>query len=120
MKKIKNLLYCLLFLAVIMIAAYNTTLNKKSTDMAKLTLANVTTLANAESSSSELWNRNDEDCVYTFSGQAHAEITIFGTIKIKLDGNGEATYTVSAGKTHCSANGNEQCTARYCPVAINN
>jgi hypothetical protein len=48
LKQIKKLLYCLFFLAVIAIVAYNVSLNKKSTDMAKLTLANITTLANAE------------------------------------------------------------------------
>jgi hypothetical protein len=53
LKQIKKLLYCLFLLAVIAIATYNVNLNKKSTDMAKLTLANITTLANAESSSGE-------------------------------------------------------------------
>ena len=83
-------------------------------------LKNIEALASGEEDS-RLWFRNDEDCVYTYSGSANKSISINiggATINGRYDSNGKFTYTVSKGLTRCSAGGPEQCEARYCPVAI--
>jgi hypothetical protein len=71
---------------------------------------------NTSGGNSTLWKRADGDCEYNFKGKANAEITIFGVVTIKLNGKGEATYTAKNGMTDCTSNGQQQCTARYCPV----
>ena len=63
-----------------------------------------------------LWTINDQDCVYKITGKANAEVKFLG-ITIKLNAKGEAEYVYSGGKTHCIAEGNEQCRAISCPAS---
>ena len=85
-----------------------------------LIMKNAEALANEEWDGT-LWDRDDEDCVYTFTGVANRGITITvggQTISGRYDQDGEFEYRVCGGKTRCTAGGYEQCTARYCPVVI--
>lgn len=94
-------------------------------------LQNVEVLTQQENSGQEgnngsgtgtLWIRLDGNCVYEVEGCAKGEVSIniagVGIIKIKVGADGKASYTYSGGKTNCTAGGNEQCTARYCPALI--
>jgi len=68
-----------------------------------------------------LWVRVNDDCVYKFKGKANATITVTilgAKINIKLDANGEATYESSGSQTDCTAGGQQQCEAKYCPAVI--
>jgi hypothetical protein len=118
MKKIKIVLIVIGILGTATVAIINVALNPNAPIGSNWTLQNLE--AFTEESSSEgggtHWIRNDQDCVYTFTTAANAEITILGGIKIKANASGIATYTVTNGKTHCTVNGQEQCTARYCPT----
>jgi hypothetical protein len=91
--KIKILLYCLFFLAVIVIAAYNVSLNIKSTDMAKLTLANVTMLANATGDSE--CNENGTS-LYHYCTKAPTNGSTECTLYKYISGAGEITYSTTA------------------------
>lgn len=80
-------------------------------------LANVEALANPEDT--KLWFRKDESCVYTFKGEKGASFTLtIGGVSVsgKYDNEGNYVYKVKDGKTNCTSGGQEQCTARYCPV----
>ncbi|MCM1517000.1 MAG: hypothetical protein NC080_11445 [Paraprevotella sp.] len=81
-------------------------------------LANVEALSQEGDATSNLWTRVDKDCTYTFTARANAEIKVkiagANIITLRADASGNAQYTIKDGKTHCSANGNEQCEARYC------
>ena len=98
-------------------------------DLSDMALKNVLALADGEDpedpdpgeddgGTGTLWEREDGDCKYTFTGKAGSKVhfTILGvpiTLTIGIDGT--ATYVYGDGKTNCKSGGNEQCTARYCP-----
>ena len=90
----------------------------------ELLLANVEALSNPpdESGSITLWVRKDGDCVYEAKGKANSETTLqigaIGSIKLKFNAQGVASYTAQNAKTNCEADGKEQCEAHYCPVAF--
>ena len=119
MKKVKILITSVLFCAM-GYTGYIAYERMTMSEAEKFMLANVEALTRDESTSS-LWFREDKDCVYTYTGSANKSISIsIGSqvISGKFDQNGVFTYTVKDGKTHCTAGGHEQCSARYCPVAI--
>jgi hypothetical protein len=122
MKKNKKIVsLTIIILLSLIVAVINIDLAKMSPYNNSWSMANMEAFAIDESgesggSTGTLWIRSDHDCCYTFSGNAYATITILGGIKIKLNGAGQGSYTVSGGRTNCSINGQEQCTARYCPT----
>jgi hypothetical protein len=91
---------------------------QKNLSDSDVTLKNIEALSEESNNQTQLWIREDEDCIHTFTGAINATITVslFGIpTKIKLDGNGKFEYKYGNGKTTCTANGQEQCEARYCP-----
>jgi hypothetical protein len=84
-----------------------------------LVFANIEALS--ENESTQLWIRKDYDCEYKFSGKVGSYVSFTlgaSTLTIRIGADGTATYTYPDGKTTCTAGGNEQCTARYCPPLI--
>lgn len=108
-------------LIIAMVSVWNVNVSLQSDKMNGLMLANVEALATPENGQ-VLWDRMDKDCLYTITGGAGAQvpITLLGVtvITLTLDAKGEASYTYYGGKTECSAGGNQQCTARYCPPLL--
>jgi hypothetical protein len=113
--------------AMIVLAAINVNIALKSEGISKSIMADIVALADNENPGSGenggngtmLWKREDGDCVYTFTGDVGTKITIFGRTIITIGANGTASYTYGGGKTECTADGQQQCTARYCPPISN-
>lgn len=119
-KRNKKTVLLTIIILTLAVAVININLTKMSSHSNSLFLSNLEALADNDdesgSSTGTFWIRTDSDCCYTFSGNVYATITILGGIKIKLNGAGQGSCTVSGGKTNCAINGQEQCTARYCPT----
>jgi len=66
--------------------------------------------------SSSLWHRKNDDCKYTFKGKAGAKVYFLGMYVGTINAEGEFVYTATDTQTSCTAGGQEQCEARYCPI----
>ena len=108
-------------LCIALFFAINVSINlSKNHSISGLALKNIAALADGENAS-KLWFRQDQDCVYSYSGSANKSVSINiggNIINGKFDSQGKFTYRVSDAQTHCTSGGHEQCSARYCPVAF--
>ncbi len=114
----KKEIFMIAIFGIVLVSSY-VYLNAKTTSKESLVLANIEALSEEEST--QLWTREDYDCVYEFSGKVGSYVSFnigASTLTIRIGADGTATYTYPDGKTRCIAGGNEQCTARYCPPLV--
>ena len=126
-KRNRKILSGLFALALLATTAVGVAESKKSeAKMSDLALKNILALADVENPNlgeegggdGTLWTRLDGDCTYTFTGEAGSIINfkILGVpFSVTIGVDGTASYTYPGGKTNCTAGGQEQCMARYCP-----
>ena len=117
----KSIFVLLASFCIALFFAMNVSINlSKDQSKSGLALKNIEALAWGEDTS-QLWFRQDEDCVYSYSGSANKSVSINvggNIISGKFERQGKFTYRISDAQTHCTSGGHEQCSARYCPVAF--
>lgn len=101
-----------LVLAIVVVVAFNLNLIIGNNETSALILANIEALA-SESNAAK-YTRITDDCKITITGKAGASVTVAGIGTIKLDSNGEYTYTKSKGEVRCIGGGNEVCIPQNC------
>lgn len=82
-------------------------------------LANVEALAFSEDS--EVWFREDNNCVYKFKGEKGATFTLtIGGMSVsgQYDKWGEFEYILEGGETRCTPGGRIACIPYNCPSVI--
>lgn len=104
-----------LVLVIAAIATFNIYLNTKKDNMSLLVLANVEALAkDDEGAPGASYTRVASDCVITIKGKAGSSVTLPGLGTVKLDHNGEYTYTRVKGEVRCIGGGGEMCIPQNC------
>ena len=121
MKKIVLLsVVAIVAVALAAFAGYKTLSPKKTAEISLLD-ENIEALTNGEVGET-LWKRTDEDCEYKATGKAGSTVRLnighAGIITLTFDSKGKIEYVAKGAKTSCTAGGQEQCQARYCPVAF--
>lgn len=119
MKKIVLLsVVAVVAVALAAFAGYKTLSPKKTAEISLLD-ENIEALTNGEVGET-LWVRTDGDCVYEATGKAGSTLKLnlggTGIITLKLNSEGYVKYVAKDAQTDCTAGGQQQCQARYCPV----
>lgn len=119
----KYFLLSIIAIVAVALAAFTgyKTLNPKKTAEISLLDENIEALTNGEVGET-LWVRKDGSCVYRATGKAGSTIKLnLGSaqiITLTFDACGKVEYEAEDAKTDCTAGGQQQCQARYCPVAF--
>lgn len=107
---------------VMCLCAYVNYQNNKTDEESDLVMQNIEALTGDDSSDGASWIRTDGDCFYEISSKANATVVLtlgsLGSISLKCDANGYASYTARDAKTDCASGGNQKCQDRYCPIAF--